>query len=66
MADWPQELVAALERAVEAGLSSSQVAKEIGRSRSAVAGKAWRLGLAFASNPKPDRWRVYQRRAAHG
>jgi GcrA cell cycle regulator len=43
---WNEERIAQLKRCFEAGLTSSQIAREIGVTRNAVIGKVSRLGLS--------------------
>src|SRR5438128_8882556 len=58
IATWTQERVEQLQSYVNAGLTCSQIADEIGVSRNAVIGKIHRLGLAPgrpAGRPAPER-----------
>lgn len=43
--EWTEELIEELRRLHAAGLSYRQIAMRLGRSRSAVCGKARRIGL---------------------
>ena len=52
---WTTERVAQLKIGVNAGLSCSQIANEIGVSRNAVIGKINRLGLSRGRNPTAPR-----------
>jgi GcrA cell cycle regulator len=61
-ATWTSERIELLKRCLQAGLSCSQIAREIGVTRNAVIGKRNRLGL---SRPKDVIGRqLEQRRAA--
>ena len=58
IATWTQERVAQLQAYVNAGLTCSQIADEIGVTRNAVIGKIHRLGLSpgrTAGRPARDR-----------
>ena len=49
--NWSPERVAQLKRCFDAGLTCSQIAREIGVTRNAVIGKLNRLGLSQPRNP---------------
>jgi GcrA cell cycle regulator len=49
MSAWTDERVEQLRDHVLAGMSAGKIAGELGMSRSAVIGKAYRLGLSFAA-----------------
>lgn len=48
---WSPERVAQLKRCFDAGLTCSQIAREIGVTRNAVIGKLNRMGLSQPRNP---------------
>ena len=50
-ATWTTERIALLKNRIMAGLSCSEIAREIGLSRNAVIGKANRLGLSRFNAP---------------
>jgi GcrA cell cycle regulator len=52
---WTSERVALLRSYFDAGLSCSQIAREIGTTRNAVIGKMHRLGLSRPKDPFADR-----------
>jgi hypothetical protein len=61
--NWNDADIAALRAGAAAGLSMGDVGKQIGRPRSAVSGKANRLGVRFHGDMS-ERYR--ERMAAHG
>jgi hypothetical protein len=47
--DWPADRVARLRKLLGTGSTAAEAASELGVSRNAVIGKAYRTGIAFAS-----------------
>lgn len=50
---WSEEDVAQLTKLVADGLTSGQIARQVGRTRNAVIGKILRLGLRLRNSPGP-------------
>lgn len=48
MSDWTKEEIENLRRLAEAGLSASQIAGEVGKTRNAVMGKLMRAGIKLS------------------